>query len=112
RNKTARGMAFKYWKDACSMGSDDSHNWYYPQQTECAVSVCADLTVGAGWGGENLKVEKESFRVHKIPRVTASRALCGGDRHTWSPFLSCDSYVASISTEPGVKVEVTVTDAQ
>ncbi|KAM7322024.1 hypothetical protein ACRRTK_018865 [Alexandromys fortis] len=39
RNKTARGTAFRYWKYACAMGSDDAHNWYDPRQTECAVSV-------------------------------------------------------------------------
>lgn len=39
RNKTARGTAFRYWKDARAMGSDDAHNWYDPRQTECAVSV-------------------------------------------------------------------------
>lgn len=32
-------------------------------------------------------MERESFGVYKIPRVTASRALCGGDQQTWGPLL-------------------------
>nr|XP_044997423.1 40S ribosomal protein S20-like [Jaculus jaculus] len=88
--------------------------------------VCADLIRGAK--DKNLKVLKVKGPVRmptKTLRITTKKTPCGEGSKTWDPFqmrihkrlidVHSPSEIVkqsiSISTEPGVEVEVTIADA-